>query len=567
MSSVVYQETSNDFTHNNQTINSRPIASVVYGPMPAPDSSVVPDRSGLIYVQIKEGSTDKKTHMWISVVGSPGSFIWEELFAQGDIPSTVVRTDKVNDFQPYEQKISGNQILSFVDGGTQTPEQSKLPADYDGQFYIAVRTLSGGKKDVSIWIASGNQWLPLSSGGGSIDTSRLAKLDVNNEFEALNYFKESVFLQHNTNFIGELANARQVIGCRVKNGGNSPAGDPSWRPAMEGEMCIYNNINTTPHEISIWIATNANTIGSSHWKQIYPTSGGGGGSFTPTDFIDNFNDKESNVHPGIASDGKLTLDSGLKPDDIAYINKANTFVPFQKIGGGGNEVFITGARYGYASPKGLVVPLTYGEIYCRQIIGTNDYEIWIATQEADTDSWTQVFDEVFSKYISDKLSQMDIEIENLGEGIKEISDGVAADIDVMDKKIDSEVSKITQRVIDVETTANSFEGRVADAETNITSLKSVDQSFNTRVGDLEDNKVAVDIRLDDLNTKIDNDRDGVNQVVNEAVAKLEKEDLRIDTELTEVEKDVTRMDHDITDLYIQIDKLKTRIEALESGWP
>ena len=573
MSSVVYQETSNDFTDNSQTINSRPIASVVYGPFPAPDSAITPDRFGMIYVQIKEGSPDKKTHMWISVNNGPaGEFIWEELFAEGDIPATVARTDKTNNFQPTEQQIAGHQILSFVDGGSQTPEQSKLPADYDGQFYIAVRSLSSGDRDVSIWVANGNQWLPFA-GGGSIDTSRLAKLDVNNEFEGLQHFKESVFMQHNTNFIGEMSEARQVMGCRVKNSSVSPATDASWRPAMEGEICIFNNIGVTPNQLSIWMATNANSVGTSHWKQIYPTSGGGGGTFTPPDFVDNYSEKESDVRSGIGSDGKITLNTGMDKDKIAYIDKENLFIPLQRMGGGGNEVYLTGARVGHLAPKGIIVPITFGEIYLRQNIGTNDYEIWLATQQADTDSWVQIFDNVFADWVAEQFKQFALEDERLKKSI-ELMQGEVDGLETEVKDLEKVIQDIGEQV---STDMDTLTDKVDSFETEITSLKSVDQTLTTDVNELKaaDVNITERVRLAEeeiienynhTETKFNTEREAMNQIVTDTVGAVELRVERLkpmvdllETAMDDVQTRLLKAEHEITDLIAENESLKQQL--------
>lgn len=581
-SSVVYQEVANDFTNNNQCIKDRPIMSVVYGPMPAPDSAITPDRFGMMYVQILEGTQDKKTHVWISVNNGPASsFIWEEVYAGSELPKTVAKTDESNDFQPYDQKISGKQILSFVDGGTQTPEQSKLGADYDGQFYLAVRTLSDGKKDVAVWVASGNQWLPLSS-GGSIDTSKLAKLDVKNEFEALNYFKESTFFEHNTNFIGDLADGRQMIGCRAKPPGLSPAADSSWVPAMEGELCIFQNLVSGKLETSLWVATDANPMASStQWKQIYPAGGGSGEEFTPTDFIDNYSEQDSDIKAGIGSDGKLTLNTELDRDHIAFTDKANTFVPFQKLGGDGNECFISGARTGFLAPKGVVLPLTFGEVYIRQIVGSDDSEIWLATQEADTDSWIQLYDSVFEDFVKNKFTTLEELIDILKSDVKELEDGIAEISADVAKEVSDLDDKVTQEISDVKDRVKAAEDLVNGFDNEIQSLKSVDQDFKIRIEDLEDHRGDVNARIDDLSVKIDNDRDGMNQVVNEAVAELEKADKVLEGGIDHLSEIVVRLEDDFITLQTEVEghtsllssieeqlvQIRFRLDALETSGP
>jgi len=78
MGSVVYQEAANNFTHADQTIKDRAIASVIYSPMTPTESKTEPSRVGEMYVQIQEGTTDKKLRMWVAVAVTGNKFQWEE---------------------------------------------------------------------------------------------------------------------------------------------------------------------------------------------------------------------------------------------------------------------------------------------------------------------------------------------------------------------------------------------------------------------------------------------------------------------------------------------------------
>lgn len=173
----VKADKANNFTNPDQKIQGSAIANVRKGPN-APDPAViVPSREGEFYIQIAEGTADRKARIWVA--NNAGGWKWEQLTHIYELPNTVAQTSKINDFQATEQTIAGKQIMSFVDGGSQTPEQSGIPADYDGQFYIAVHEFVAGTKEVAIWVAEGNQWLPLSK---DISLGTIVRTDKSNRF-------------------------------------------------------------------------------------------------------------------------------------------------------------------------------------------------------------------------------------------------------------------------------------------------------------------------------------------------------------------------------------------------
>ncbi|MGL5964448.1 MAG: hypothetical protein ACRCZ2_08670, partial [Fusobacteriaceae bacterium] len=149
----------NNFTDPAQQIQGSNIMNIRKSSMDPAAASIVPTREGELYIQIAEGTPDKKARMWVS--NNAGGWKWESLSHITDLPATVARTDKENNFQAWDQKISGKQILSFIDGGTETPGESHAVPDYEGQFYLANHKDIQGREDVAIWVARGNKWMPI----------------------------------------------------------------------------------------------------------------------------------------------------------------------------------------------------------------------------------------------------------------------------------------------------------------------------------------------------------------------------------------------------------------------
>ena len=158
LDTVVYRDLPNDFTDVNQTISGSPIASISSSILDPVAAGIEPGRAGEIWIQLGKATQNKFPRMWVAKeMNIPGVVHWEEISSgAGGVPQNVAVTDRSNNFTDVSQEIRGKQIMSFVNGGNKTPGQSGIPADYDGQFYIAVR----GEEPV-IWVANGNKWLPV----------------------------------------------------------------------------------------------------------------------------------------------------------------------------------------------------------------------------------------------------------------------------------------------------------------------------------------------------------------------------------------------------------------------
>lgn len=175
---IPYIEADNHFEGLNQTIGDKPIMSVAYA---ATTPSILPDRKGLLYVQIPEGSADKKVHLWISVAKTVNTFEWCEVHTLSNIlPDDLVRTNQDNSFNTVGQTIGDNQIMSIIDGGVNGVPNG-VTSDFDGQVYFSYKGVGTADAQGAIWVAKGNQWLPVA-GGGNIDETNLAKLDETNLF-------------------------------------------------------------------------------------------------------------------------------------------------------------------------------------------------------------------------------------------------------------------------------------------------------------------------------------------------------------------------------------------------
>lgn len=158
LDTVVYRDMPNDFQDGAQSIAGSPVASISSSILDPVASQIEPGRAGEVWIQLGKATDNKLPRMWVAKdMNVPGVAHWEEISsAAGGVPANVALTSIANNFNVVKQQISGKQILSFVDGGDQSPADSKLAADYDGQFYIAIRG-----DDPAVWIAKGNKWIPL----------------------------------------------------------------------------------------------------------------------------------------------------------------------------------------------------------------------------------------------------------------------------------------------------------------------------------------------------------------------------------------------------------------------
>lgn len=155
---LVYRDAPNDFTNGDQSISGSPIANISGSILDPVSAKIEPGRAGEIWIQYGRATDNKLPRMWIAKdMHIPDVSHWEEISAGANgVPANVAILDRKNNFTETGQEILGKQIMSFVDGGDMTPAQSGLAADYDGQFYIAVRG-----DDPAIWVAKGNKWIPL----------------------------------------------------------------------------------------------------------------------------------------------------------------------------------------------------------------------------------------------------------------------------------------------------------------------------------------------------------------------------------------------------------------------
>lgn len=337
-------DSANNFTNPDQKIQGNAIAAVRKGPNAPDPSIIIPNREGEFYVQIAEGTADRKARIWVS--NNSGGWKWEPLTHIYELPNTVVQTSKINDFQATQQTIAGKQIMSFVDGGSQTPEQSKIPADYDGQFYIAVHEFVAGNKEVAMWVAEGNQWLPVNK---DISLGTIVRTDKSNRFSVAEQI------------LGEGGgNARHLIGARTKFSGASPVADGNWRVQNVGEITIYENNTVVPRELSIWMGVSKNPSSDSNageWAMVW-----------------------SNMHGDLGN--------------YARTDTSNDFVPLQYINNGNRRHLInTGHEGGAGSPKKSLVPVAPGDSYTQSFshpVHGATRNIWIAAIEGDTESWKRV---------------------------------------------------------------------------------------------------------------------------------------------------------------------------------
>ena len=346
-------DAANNFLNPDQTIMGRNIMNIIKGSQPAPTSGVAPTREGELYIQVAEATTDRMARMWISA--NVGGWKWEPLTHIYELPATVVQTSKSNNFESTGQTIAGHQISSFIDGGDQTPEQSGAIPAYDGQFYIAVHTNVGGMKDVAIWVAKGNQWLPIQE---DIDKSTIARTDKSNRFT------------HPEQILGEGGgNARWLIGSRVKFSGGAPIADNKWKVQNIGEITVYENNTVVPRELSIWMGVSKNSDPTSNlneWALVWSSKQGDAVNF-------------------------------------ARVDQPNDFVPFQYINSGSKRHMInTGHEGGPGSPKHSLVPVAPGDTYTRSYshpsYGTTR-ELWMAAIEGDTESWHKILDETSKEVV------------------------------------------------------------------------------------------------------------------------------------------------------------------------
>ena len=313
--------------------------------------------------------------------------------------SDFANLNNPNNFKDLNQTIKNRQILSFVNGGDKTPEQSLIRPEYDGQHYIAFKDI-GGKPDFSMWIANGNTWLPAIN--EKIDVSKLAKLDMANVFENPNQM------------LGVAEKGRLITGTRIKNGGGAPISDASWVAEVEGEETIYFNTTVTPAEVSIWKAISTTGTQASDWKMIWSSK---------TDW-----------------------------SNFARLDYSNHFQAPQKYGPTNEGLWVCGARYGFYDPNAAsspdFVPWCAGETYVREYSHESavHHQVYMAMHTGDKDSWECIYDSADSPHsMESRITHLEAYDEVVIEKFKEIDsdlDDMAGVIGNLEKDFEVDREKL-----------------------------------------------------------------------------------------------------------------------------
>lgn len=250
MSSVAYQETSNNFTIGDQKILNRDIASLIYGPNTPAEAGVVPSRVGEVYVQIPEGAEDHKVHLWVSIANTPTP-TWHPLEVNAALPEDIVRKNQANDFNNVSQTIGTHQIVTVIVG-----ESGSVPSsapDFDGQIFFSFKDEGTPEAKGAAWMAKGNQWLPIAS--GEIVDDNLAKLDVTNTFKMVQK-------------VGEGQQIANMVSGRRTSYDPLDAASPDFLPHSAGDILTRNYIDTEGNAANqVYMAIIAGDTDS--WELIY----------------------------------------------------------------------------------------------------------------------------------------------------------------------------------------------------------------------------------------------------------------------------------------------------------
>ena len=350
LDNVVMKNAQNNFKDGRQTILNQSIASI----NPSINRPISPVRSGEMYLQKGDQSKGDKPKLWISAATSAGAFEWIPI--SHSLDEDLVFRNVSNNFTNVNQKLLGKQIMSFATRGDQPPQGYK--PDYDGQFYIAMKTLSSGQKDVAVWIANGDTWVPMSS---NIDPAKIVVTDKENVFTKVN---QRIKVKNKDEF-------SQITGARMKINGQAPNADASYKATMIGEVCIYKNDTTTPSQISVWVAISMNPnplSNAGEWTMIYSST------FDQT--------------------------------KLAKTDAVNIFERHQQIIGPANKAYeVMGAYsvYDEASPLNRIVPTSVGQTYIirKEEPGPNPSinEVYLATNQNDSTSWLKIYDKPLDKVV------------------------------------------------------------------------------------------------------------------------------------------------------------------------
>lgn len=344
---VVMKNTQNNFKDGRQTILNQSIASI----NPSINRPSQPVRSGEMFLKKGDPTKGEKPQLWISSSTATGSFEWIPVNHATD--SDIVYRNAANNFTDHKQTLKGKQIISFASRGDQTPQGYK--PDYDGQMYIAFKTLSGGQRDAAVWVANADTWVPLTS---NLDPAKVVMTDKENEYSNP---KQSIKNG------GELS---QITGARIKAGGNSPIADTSYKATMLGEICIYKNDSVVPSQISVWVAISINPdalTNAGEWTMVYSST---------TDYT-----------------------------KFAKIDTANTFDKIQKVKGFMDKPYdVVTARFEYdENPKGKVNPTSVGQMYITDLEQpgpvADEIDIFVAHKVGDSSSWLKIYDKPIDQIV------------------------------------------------------------------------------------------------------------------------------------------------------------------------
>lgn len=248
------KDEANDFTNLDQTIGGYSIVNAVYSPR---IPSVAATRAGMMHVKIPASDTDTTVKVWVSVATTGGAYEWVALetgTGGSDIPEDVVRKNSPNDFNDIHQTIGTNQIVTVIDGGANSVPAATNP-DFDGQLFLSYRNVGSDEAQAAMWVAKGNQWLPIASGsGGVVDDSNLAKLDVQNIFAM-------------PQLIGEGGQRAKFVSGRRTSYDPTSSSSPDFLPYAEGDLLFRHYLDGGVSKEQIYMAGIAGDANS--WTLIY----------------------------------------------------------------------------------------------------------------------------------------------------------------------------------------------------------------------------------------------------------------------------------------------------------
>ncbi|MGL4850963.1 MAG: Ig-like domain-containing protein [Clostridium sp.] len=201
-------ELPNNFISPTQMINGFQIPAIKYGNLPSPQEK--PSFKGQLYF----ANVNDEGYLWLAS-GTASISDWQPLVATdayGD-----VATNKSNHFTDSLQTIIGKQITTVHVVTTETP--TGVP-NFEHQLCVSS---FGGK--YTLFLGYGGKWNKLTSDNGTIDTTKLAKLDVSNDFTQVQSVKGNAIVSI-------------INGTHADPNGNVTADYP-------GQMYLYEDASTS----------------------------------------------------------------------------------------------------------------------------------------------------------------------------------------------------------------------------------------------------------------------------------------------------------------------------------